>query len=339
MLRIPKLRLEVPILPGTDDRTLDRAVGHIEDTAAPGADGNSGIAGHRDGFFRGLKDIAPGDVIELDTLDGKQIYRVERTWVVDPEDVSVLDPTPSRALTLVTCYPFYYVGPAPQRFIVRAVQVPATNRAAASVSCLFCAHWKSAAVFGVPGSRRWWSPFRNGESLMSRAISRMMLAVAVVCGMAVVSQAGQTTTTSTETKTFEVIAVDGNQLVVKLPEGTREMTVPDDFRFTVNGKQLSVAELKPGMKGTATITTRTTVTPVTVTEVKNGTVMQATGATVIVRTDEGFKDVHAGRTRQARREDHARRQAREDVRPPQGRSADRDHHHVEAAEGPDRRRK
>jgi sortase A len=121
VLRIPKIRLEVPVLPGTDDVTLDRALGHIEDTASPGTDGNSGIAGHRDGFFRGLKDIAPGDVIELETLQGKEVYRVERTWVVEPEDVSVLDPTSTRTVTLVTCYPFYYVGSAPQRFIVRAV--------------------------------------------------------------------------------------------------------------------------------------------------------------------------------------------------------------------------
>ena len=111
------------MLPGTDDRTLDRAVGHIEGTAQPGTDGNSGIAGHRDGFFRGLKDITPGDVIELDTIQGKDVYRVERTWVVNPEDVSVLDPTSTRALTLVTCYPFYFVGSAPRRFIVRAVLV------------------------------------------------------------------------------------------------------------------------------------------------------------------------------------------------------------------------
>ena len=123
VLRIPKIRLEVPVLPDTDDRTLDRAVGHIQDTAPPGTDGNSGIAGHRDGFFRGLKDIVPGDAIELDTLDGKESYRVERTWVVDPEDVSVLDPTSTRALTLVTCYPFYFVGSAPRRFIVRALRV------------------------------------------------------------------------------------------------------------------------------------------------------------------------------------------------------------------------
>jgi LPXTG-motif cell wall-anchored protein len=129
---------------------------------------------------------------------------------------------------------------------------------------------------------------------MSRAISRMMLVVAVVCGMAVASQAGQTTTSTQTTKSFEVLSVQGGQLVVKLPEGTRELTVPDDFRFTVDGKQLALAELKPGMKGTATITTRTTVTPVTVTEVKNGTVMQATGASVLVKTDEGFKNFTQG---------------------------------------------
>jgi hypothetical protein len=116
----------------------------------------------------------------------------------------------------------------------------------------------------------------------------VILAAAVVCLTAVVSLAQQTSTTS-QTKTFEVIAVYGNTLVVKLPEGTRELAVADDFRFTVNGQQLSVHELKAGMKGTATITTRTTVTPVTVTEVKNGTVMQRAGSSIIVRTDEGIK--------------------------------------------------
>jgi len=127
VLRIPKIHLEVPVLAGTSDRTLDRAVGHIEDTALPGTDGNSGIAGHRDGFFRGLKDISPGDALEIATLEGTDVYRVERTWVVDPEDVSVLDQTSTRTVTLVTCYPFYYVGSAPRRFIVRAVLTGVTS--------------------------------------------------------------------------------------------------------------------------------------------------------------------------------------------------------------------
>ena len=124
---------------------------------------------------------------------------------------------------------------------------------------------------------------------MSRAVSRVVVVLgAFVCLTAAVTSAHQATTT-TETKKFEVIAVDGNQLVVKLPEGTKELTVPDDFRFTVNGQQLSVSELKPGMSGTATITTKTVTTPVTVTEVKNGTVMQVTGSSIIVRTDQGFR--------------------------------------------------
>ena len=102
------------------------------DTALPGTDGNSGIAGHRDGFFRGLKDVGPGDAIEIETLQGEEVYRVERVWVVYPEDVTVLEATPTRSLTLVTCYPFYHVGPAPQRYIVRAVRAGGPAAAARS---------------------------------------------------------------------------------------------------------------------------------------------------------------------------------------------------------------
>jgi hypothetical protein len=122
---------------------------------------------------------------------------------------------------------------------------------------------------------------------MTRAAIRLVLCGALVCLTAAVSLA-QTSTTS-ETKKFQVIAVDGNQLVVRVPEGTRELTVPADFRFNVDGKMLSVQELKPGMSGTATVTTRTTLVPVSVTEVKNGTVMQAQGNSIIVRTDDGIK--------------------------------------------------
>jgi hypothetical protein len=126
------------------------------------------------------------------------------------------------------------------------------------------------------------------ESVMTRATSRVVLTAAVVCLTAAGLLAQQTTTTA-DTKSFEVIAVDGNTLVVRLPEGTRELAVADDFRFTVNGQQMSVRDLRAGMKGTATITTRTTVTPVTVTEVKNGEVVLAGGGTIIVRTPEGVK--------------------------------------------------
>ena len=129
---------------------------------------------------------------------------------------------------------------------------------------------------------------------MRRAMSRVVFAAAVLCATAAVSLAEQTTSSSTQTKTFEVLAVDGNQLIVKLPEGTRELTVPNDFRFNVNGQQMSVQELKAGMKGSATITTQTTVTPVSVTEVKNGTVVQSTGSSIIVRTAEGFKSFTQG---------------------------------------------
>jgi sortase A len=121
MLRIPSIRLEVPVLDGTDDFTLNRAVGRIAATARPGEPGNIGIAGHRDGFFRDLKDLSPGDVIELVTLHETARYTVKEIRIVSPETVEVLDPTSEPTLTLVTCYPFYFIGPAPQRYIIRAV--------------------------------------------------------------------------------------------------------------------------------------------------------------------------------------------------------------------------
>ena len=127
VLRIPRIKLEVPVLEGTDDWTLDRAVGHIEDTAAPGVSGNVGIAGHRDGFFRGLKDVVVGDALELATPHATERYQIERIWIVQPEEVSVLNPTESPTITLVTCYPFYFIGSAPQRYIVRANRISTTK--------------------------------------------------------------------------------------------------------------------------------------------------------------------------------------------------------------------
>jgi sortase A len=120
VLGIPKIGLRVPVFEGTDELSLNRGVGRIEGTAAIGAVGNLGIAGHRDGFFRGLKDIELGDVIEVQSIDGALHYQVTELLIVEPEDVYVLDPTDRATLTLVTCYPFYFVGDAPQRFIVKA---------------------------------------------------------------------------------------------------------------------------------------------------------------------------------------------------------------------------
>ena len=121
ILRIPRLKLEVPVYDGTTDAVLDLAAGRIEDTAVPGTPGNVGIAAHRDGFFRVLKDIKEGDALVLDTPVATEQYRVEWIRITVPEDVSVIDPTPGAAVTLVGCYPFYYQGSAPKRFIVRAV--------------------------------------------------------------------------------------------------------------------------------------------------------------------------------------------------------------------------
>jgi sortase A len=122
VLRIPTLDLAVPVLEGTDDFALNRAVGRIEGTSRLGEGGNIGIAGHRDGFFRNLGSVGPGDRILLETLTGIETFIVEATKIVQPDDVDVLAPTAHPTLTLVTCYPFYFVGPAPQRYIVRAVR-------------------------------------------------------------------------------------------------------------------------------------------------------------------------------------------------------------------------
>jgi sortase A len=120
ILRISAIQLEVPVLEGTDDLTLDRAVGHVAGTASPGEVGNIGIAGHRDGFFRGLKDVQVGETIDLYDQHGDLRYVVDDIQIVSPDDVSVLAPRAKPALTLVTCYPFYFLGNAPLRYIVHA---------------------------------------------------------------------------------------------------------------------------------------------------------------------------------------------------------------------------
>jgi len=120
-LEIPSLDLAVMVREGADAKTLRKAVGHIPGTALPGRPGNVGLAGHRDTFFRVLSKVRAADGIEIETMTGNFRYVVESTRIVAPHDVSVLAPTTQQTLTLVTCYPFYYVGSAPKRFIVRAV--------------------------------------------------------------------------------------------------------------------------------------------------------------------------------------------------------------------------
>jgi sortase A len=122
VLTIPAIDLAVPIFEGTTELVLNRGAGRIEGTAALGTAGNVGIAGHRDGFFRGLKDVELGDTIDVQFLGGTTRYRVTELLIVEPTDVYVLDPTNEAVLTLVTCYPFYFVGEAPQRYIVKAVE-------------------------------------------------------------------------------------------------------------------------------------------------------------------------------------------------------------------------
>jgi sortase A len=118
---IPRLGISVAVLQGTSARILRLGVGHIEGTPLPGDAGNSGIAGHRDTFFRGLKDIRSDDEIQLQTATGLFHYEVDWVKVVEPDDATVLEhATPESTLTLVTCYPFYFVGSAPKRFVVRA---------------------------------------------------------------------------------------------------------------------------------------------------------------------------------------------------------------------------
>jgi len=127
-IEIPSLPLSAVIVQGDSPELLRRAVGHLAETPMPGEWGNVALAGHRDTFFRPLRHIHPGDVIALRTFRGETFqYRVESTSVVSPTDMEILKPSNGRELTLITCFPFDYIGPAPNRFIVRAFEVAPTT--------------------------------------------------------------------------------------------------------------------------------------------------------------------------------------------------------------------
>ena len=122
-IQVERLGISVVLLEGTSNKTLRRAVGHIAGTALPGQIGNVGVAGHRDTFFRPLRNVQTDDLITVTTLSGEYRYRVVSTKVVSPESIEVLNSDGSEVLTLVTCYPFYFLGSAPERFIVRAARI------------------------------------------------------------------------------------------------------------------------------------------------------------------------------------------------------------------------
>ena len=122
-MEVPRLGLKTIFVQGDSPRILRRAVGHLPETALPGEAGNVALAGHRDSVFRPLRGIQLGDAITIKTPDGEFAYQVESAKVVLPSDVQVLQPSSENTLTLVTCFPFYYLGPAPKRFIVRARQI------------------------------------------------------------------------------------------------------------------------------------------------------------------------------------------------------------------------
>jgi sortase A len=129
MLDVPRLKLSAPVVEGDDEQTLNRAAGHLPDTPLPWQKGNSAIAAHRDGLFRPLKNVRVGDEIRFRTTREEFVYRVTGTTIVAPDDLSVLAPQGNTSLTLITCYPFYYVGSAPKRFIVHAERQPVATPA------------------------------------------------------------------------------------------------------------------------------------------------------------------------------------------------------------------
>jgi sortase A len=128
-LKVPRLGLSAVVAEGDDKPVLDDAAGHLPDTALPWNDGNAAVAAHRDGLFRPLKGIRIGDILRFETVHGDFEYRVKETYIVEPDDIWVLNPTLEPTLTLISCYPFNFIGHAPKRFIVKAERLTAPANA------------------------------------------------------------------------------------------------------------------------------------------------------------------------------------------------------------------
>jgi sortase A len=284
VLRIPKIHLEAPLFEGTDDFTLNHAVGRIVGTARPGEPGNIGIAGHRDGFFRGLKDVSVGDAIELKTLQGTDSYVVNEIQIVKPENVEVLQSRPIPSLTLVTCYPFYFFGSAPQRYIVKA-SLLREKKSEAESSTLSP---PSAANNSIRRKRM------NTYSKKARLFGKGASAAFVVALLSLGAWAQDSTITTiqhgpssfdTQVKNAEIVYVEGNDLVLKLENGRVEhLVVPDSDKFTIDGNEVGVRELAPGTKLTQTITTSTTPRYVNTVRTIEGKVWHVNAPTSVILT-------------------------------------------------------
>jgi len=287
VLEIPKIQLAVPLLDGTDDLTLNHAVGHIAGTARPGERGNIGIAGHRDGFFRGLKDIGVGDEIELRTLKGTDRYIVDQVRIVTPDKADVLRPRSVPSLTLVTCYPFYFIGSAPKRYVVMASLMHEKSSGSGST---------------MPGSEPQTSSTTMEKTMINlNAMQRMSVrfpALLAVLAMASLGALAQDTTTTSihhgepalesNVRNAEIVYVEGNDLVLKLENGKVEhIVVPSSEEFTIDGREVTVRDLKAGTKLTQTITMTTTPRYVKTVRVLKGKVwhVNAPGSVILTLPD------------------------------------------------------
>ncbi len=193
-MSIPRVELSAMVLHGSDARTLQRGPGHLEHTALPGDSGNIVIAGHRDSFFRPLRNIGLGDDIFLETRDGRFHYRVTSIRVVGPREISVLAPTSAEVLTLITCYPFWVIGHAPDRFIVRAARVDDGHASAELVAwSLPPRDWFVAPALQVrvrhPATAPAVAP-QDDETLVQQAVRRYLLMSGVSPGACSVSVTG-----------------------------------------------------------------------------------------------------------------------------------------------------
>jgi sortase A len=201
-LVIPRVQLSAMVLHGSDARTLQRGAGHLEHTAVPGDGGNVVIAGHRDSFFRPLRHIRLGDDIFLDTHDGRFHYRVTSLRVVGPREVSVLAPTSEEVLTLITCYPFWVLGHAPDRFVVRAARVAEDAPAVLVARSLPALDWAQApslrAVVVSQSMTKRVAIATDDESLVRQAVQRYLLAQGVRLATCGVTTSGERATADCE---------------------------------------------------------------------------------------------------------------------------------------------